>query len=383
MQKPIRVLQCVTIMNRNGLENRLMDIYRNIDRTQIQFDFMTNRAESGQFDEEIQKLGGKVYHMSKITPRNFLRYLSELDSFFKEHKEYQIVHSHLNTLSTWPLQAAKNAGVPVRIAHSRNASMDVNIKMLYKAFSRIFINGQATERFACSRSAGVWLFGEEQVCKDTFHVIPNAIQLEKFLYSEEIRNMMRSELKIGKDEFAVVCVARFSEQKNHVYLFKVFKEILKKRPNSKLYLVGAGELENELHNEAKKLCIEDSVIFMGSRSDVGKVLTAMDLFLFPSFYEGFGTVIVEAQCSCLPLVASDTIPNETKLCDCVEFMSIKDNPEVWAEKAIQLVRKTTRKDNSLLIRENGYDIRESYKWMQNFYLDKIRCIEESAEKVIL
>ena len=150
MQKPIRVLQCVTIMNRNGLENRLMDIYRNIDRTQIQFDFMTNRAESGQFDEEIQKLGGKVYHMSKITPRNFLRYLSELDSFFKEHKEYQIVHSHLNTLSTWPLQAAKNAGVPVRIAHSRNASMDVNIKMLYKAFSRIFINGQATERFALS-----------------------------------------------------------------------------------------------------------------------------------------------------------------------------------------------------------------------------------------
>lgn len=372
MGKPIRILQCVTIMNRNGLENRLMDIYRNIDRSVIQFDFMTNRTEAGEFDEEIVQLGGRVYHMSPIAPRSFFRYIRELRTFFQEHPEYRIVHSHLNTLSTWPLLMAKKAGVPVRIAHSRNASMDRNIKMVYKAFSRLFINGQATDRFACSRSAGVWLFGEKQVEKETFHVIPNAIQLDRFLYSEEKRQKMRGDLGIGEQELAIVCVARFSRQKNHGYLLRVFSEIRKKRPNSKLYLVGQGELEQEIRGQISALNLENSVVFLGSRSDVGDVLTAMDGFLFPSFYEGFGTVLVEAQCSALPVLASDTIPSETKLCDCVEFASIKEAPQVWADKFLRMVNTSERTDNSELIREKGYDIRQSYTWMQQFYLSKMK-----------
>lgn len=376
MNKPIRILHCVTIMNRNGLENRLMDIYRNIDRSLIQFDFMTNRKEAGEFDAEIEQLGGKVYHMSRIAPKSFFRYIRELRAFFQEHTEYKIVHSHLNTLSTWPLMMAKKAGVPIRIAHSRNASMDKNFKMIYKAFSRLFINGQATDRFACSRSAGIWLFGKKQVEQDTFHVIPNAIQLDKFLYSEDKRNKMRSELGIKEDELAVVCVARFSLQKNHGFLLRVFSEIQKKNPNSKLYLVGQGELEQEIRGMASELGLTDSVVFLGSRSDVGDVLTAMDAFLFPSFYEGFGTVIIEAQCSALPMLASDTIPCETKLCDCVEFASIKEEPDEWAEKILALIEKTERKDNSELIRENGYDIRQSYAWMQNFYLDSIKTLNK-------
>lgn len=371
MDKPIRILQCVTIMNRNGLENRLMDIYRNIDRSVIQFDFMTNRQEAGEFDEEIRQLGGRVYHMSRIAPRSFFRYIGELRAFFREHTEYKIVHSHLNTLSTWPLLMAKRAGVPVRIAHSRNASMDRNIKMLYKAFSRLFINGQATDRFACSRSAGVWLFGKKQVEKDTFHVIPNAIQLDRFVYSEEKRKEVRSELGIPENELAFVCVARFSPQKNHTYLLKVFQVIKAKNADSKLYLVGQGELEQDIREQIELLGLEDSVVFLGSRSDVGDILTAMDAFLFPSFYEGFGTVIVEAQCSALPMLASDTIPAETKLCDSVEFASIKEKPEVWADKILALIDKTQRCDNSVLIQENGYDIRRSYTWMQRFYLSKV------------
>lgn len=375
MSEPIRILHCVTIMNRNGLENRLMDIYRNIDRSVIQFDFMTNRAEAGEFDEEIRQLGGRVYHMSRIAPRSFFRYIGQLRVFFREHPEYKIVHSHLNTLSTWPLLMAKRAGVPIRIAHSRNASMDRNIKMLYKAFSRLFINGQATDRFACSRSAGVWLFGKKQVEKESFHVIPNAIQLDRFLYSEEKRQKMRKELGIAESELAIVCVARFSQQKNHGYLLRVFNEIKKREPNSKLYLVGQGELEQEIRNQIKSLGLENSVQFLGSRSDVGDVLTAMDAFLFPSFYEGFGTVTVEAQCSALPMIASNTIPAETKLCDCVEFVSIKEDPAVWADRALKLMERNRRKDNSALIREKGYDIRQSYTWMQNFYLERLEEIQ--------
>lgn len=374
MKTPVRVLHCVTIMNRNGLENRLMDIYRNIDRSVIQFDFMTNRTEAGEFDEEIAQLGGNVYHMSRIAPRSFFKYLGELKRFFEMHPEYKIIHSHLNTLSTWPLLMAKKAGVPVRIAHSRNASMDRNIKMLYKAFSRLFINGQATDRFACSKSAGIWLFGKRQVEKENFHVIPNAIQLDRFLYSEEKREKMRSELGIADNELAIVCVARFSLQKNHTYLLKVFQEVKKRKDNSRLYLVGQGELEADIRTQIASLNLDDSVVFLGSRSDVGDVLTAMDAFLFPSFYEGFGTVIVEAQCSALPMVASDTIPEETKLCDCVEFASIKEDPSVWAEKVLKLIENNTRKDNSELIRQNGYDIRQSYVWLQQFYLSRIENI---------
>lgn len=371
MGGPIRILQCVTIMNRNGLENRLMDIYRNIDRSVIQFDFMTNRTEAGEFDEEIGQLGGRVYHMSRIAPRSFFRYIRELRTFFQEHSEYKIVHSHLNTLSTWPLLMAKRAGVPVRIAHSRNASMDRNIKMVYKAFSRLFINGQATDRFACSRSAGIWLFGKKQVEQDTFHVIPNAIQLDRFLYSEDKRQKMRRDLGIGEQELAIVCVARFSRQKNHGYLLRVFSEIQKRNPDSRLYLVGQGELEQEIRSQISALNLENSVVFLGSRSDVGDVLTAMDGFLFPSFYEGFGTVLVEAQCSALPVLASDTIPSETKLCDCVEFASIKEEPQVWADKILGMVNRSVRTDNSGLIREKGYDICQSYTWMQQFYLSKM------------
>lgn len=377
MGEPIRILQCVTIMNRNGLENRLMDIYRNIDRTRIQFDFMTNRTEPGEFDEEIKQLGGRVYHMSRIAPGSFFRYLAELRTFFQEHPEYQIVHSHLNTLSTWPLLMAKKAGVPVRIAHSRNASMDRNIKMIYKAFSRLFINGQATDRFACSRAAGVWLFGKRQVEQETFRVIPNAIQLDRFLYSEEKRQNMRTELGIGEKELAIVCVARFSPQKNHTYLLRVFREIQDRKPESKLYLVGQGELEQDIRNQIAQLGIQDHVVFLGSRPDVGAVLTAMDAFLFPSFYEGFGTVMIEAQCSALPMLASDSIPSETKLCDSVEFASIREEPAVWADRLLALIEKTERKDNSVLIRTHGYDIRESYIWMQQFYLSKMEQIQQS------
>lgn len=376
MDKPIRILHCVTIMNRNGLENRLMDIYRNIDRSLIQFDFMTNRTEAGEFDAEIEQLGGKVYHMSRIAPKSFFRYMGELRVFFQEHPEYKIVHSHLNTLSTWPLLMAKRAGVPVRIAHSRNASMDRNFKMVYKAFSRLFINGQATERFACSRSAGIWLFGKKYVEQDTFHVIPNAIQLDRFLYSEEKRRKMRCELGIQEKELAIVCVARFSRQKNHGFLLRVFFEIKKKNPDSRLYLVGQGELEQEIRGQVSELGLIDSVVFLGSRADVGNVLTAMDAFLFPSFYEGFGTVMIEAQCSALPTLASDSIPYETKLCDSVEFASIQEAPAVWAEKILALVEKNERKDNSVLIRENGYDIGQSYAWMQQFYLDRMEALNQ-------
>ena len=367
---PIRVLHVVTHLNRNGLESRIMDIYRNIDRNQIQFDFMIHRNDMGDFGKEIKSLGGKIYVMRRFSPKTFLKYLNELDHFFDEHKEYKIVHAHLNSMSTWVLRAAKRHDIPIRIAHSRNSSLDHNIRALPKWISKQFINRYTTDRFGCSQMAGDWLFGKKYSYGDTFRVIPNAIQVDKFIWNPETRLTKRQELGLN-DEIAVIDVARLSDQKNHEYLLRVYAEIKKRLPNSKLFLAGSGEKETMIRQFAKEHNLEKDVILLGSRSDVADLYQAMDMFLFPSKFEGFGTVIIEAQMTNLLTIASDTIPQETKLCDCVEFLPITADPETWAEKAVSMLRSDNRKDNLKIIQEAGYDIRQQYRIMQDFYLKKV------------
>mgnify|MGYP004527939889 CR=1 FL=1 len=365
--EPIRILHVVTHLNRNGLESRIMDIYRNIDRTKIQFDFMIHRNDKGDFGEEIEQMGGKIYFMQRISPKNFISYCKQLDAFFKSHQEYKIVHSHLNTLSTWVLLYAKKNGIPVRIAHSRNANMERDLKAIPKQISKLFINCVATDRFGCSKMAGEWLFGKKYANGNTFKVIPNAFQVDKFTYDAETRKNKRCELGIKDDEVAIVDIARLSEQKNHIYLLKIFEEILKINKHARLYLVGTGECEYKIKDYIALHNLNNYVKMLGSRSDVAQIYQAADLFLFPSKYEGFGTVLIEAQITNLPTVASSTIPHETKLCDCVEFMPINVSPKEWANKAIQMIKRTDRKDNTEILQKSGFDIRYQYKFMQDFY----------------
>lgn len=367
----VRVLHVVTHLNRNGLESRIMDIYRNIDRDKVQFDFLLHRPDDGHYGEEAKSLGANLYHMVSITPKHFFRYLRDLDRFFKEHKEIDIVHAHLNTLSTWVLLMAKKNGIKTRIAHSRNSAMEHNFRALPKGFSKLFINNYCTERFACSRMAGEWLFGKKEVDKPTFHVIRNAFQVDKFIWNEDVRLKLRKELGLSDDELAFVDVSRFSDQKNHIYLLQIFEEILKIHPKSKLFLVGGGENQLKIENFISQNNLNDSVILLGSRADVCDIYQASDLFLFPTKYEGFGTVVIEAQMTNLPIIAGDTIPHETKLCDCVKFMSIKENPIVWAKEAVKMAKDTKRKNNISLLQESGYDITEQYHWMENFYIEHV------------
>ena len=374
-ENPIRVLHVVTHLNRNGLESRIMDIYRNIDRARVQFDFMIHRNSMGDFGDEVKSLGGKVYIMRNITPASFTKYLKELDAFFDEHKEYKIVHAHLNSMSTWVLRSAKAHGVPVRIAHSRNSQLDHDLKAFPKWISKQFINRYATDRFGCSQMAGDWLFGKEYSRGDTFHVIPNAIQVDKFVWNPGTRISKRQELGLN-DEIAFIDVARLSDQKNHEYLLQVFSEIKKRLPNSKLFLAGSGEKETMIRQFAKENSLEKDIILLGSRSDVADLYQAMDMFLFPSKFEGFGTVIVEAQMTNLLTIASDTIPHETKLCDCVEFLPITVAPQTWAEKAVSMLQNDNRKDNLKVIQDAGYDIRQQYRIMQDFYLNKMKELRQ-------
>ena len=371
-EHPIRVLHVVTHLMRNGLESRIMDIYRNIDRTKVQFDFMIHRDDTGDFGEEIKSLGGRIYMMRQISPKNFFKYLRDLDDFFKEHKEYRIVHAHLNTLSTWVLLKAKKYRVPVRIAHSRNASMERDFRALPKLFSKQFINLVATDRFGCSKIAGEWLFGRKYANSKSFRVIQNAFQIEKFTWDENKRTKKREELGIQDNEVAVIDVARLSEQKNHIFLLKIFEELMKMEGNAKLYLIGSGECEDKIRSHIESHHLSGYVKMLGSRSDVSEIYQAADLFIFPSKYEGFGTVIVEAQITNLPVVVSDSVPHETKLCDCVEFMPLAKTPHEWAETALRLMKKTKRQDNTELLQKAGFDIKVQYKWLENFYIKKSR-----------
>lgn len=366
---PIRVLHVVTQMNRNGLESRIMDIYRHINRNEIQFDFLTHRQDEGHFDDEIRALGGKVYYQNPIRPHKFLSYIQQLQSFFREHP-YEIVHAHLNSYSTWVLLVAKKYGATTRIAHSRNSGMDFNIRAIFKYLSRLLVNIPTTHRFACSRQAGVWLFGKHNIQPPKhFHVVPNGFDVHNFTYSAEKRTSMRDRLKIC-DKLAVVHVGRFSQQKNHAFLLQIYQEIQRLSDQaSVLYLFGIGELEQDVRLLVEKMGLENSVVFMGNQNNVFDYLQAMDIMIFPSIYEGFGTVVIESQCIGLPTLASTALPPEVKITNILNFLSVKQKAQDWARLALEMYSTIPRESHLIEVQDAGYDIEKSHIYLESFYRD--------------
>lgn len=363
MGEPIRVLQVVTHMNRGGLETMLMNYYRNIDRNKVQFDFLTHRPESEKkdYDDEIRSLGGKIYHMPVLNPFS-PGYKKSLDQFFKEHKEYKIVHSHLDCLSAYPLKAAKKNGVPIRIAHSHNTSQEKNLKYLIKDYSKKQIPKYATHLFACGKEAGQWMFG-----KHKFQIMNNAIDAKKFIYNEEIRKQKRAELGV-EDKFVIGHVGRFNLQKNHEFLIQCFKAFLQKNSDAVLLLVGNGDLQEKARQQVKGYGIEDYVKFLGLREDIPQLLQAMDLFLFPSLFEGLPVTLVEAQAAGLPCVISDTITDEIMITDTISKVSLDADADQWIS-TISKYKQSPRKDTMAEIKKHGFDIEKNARWLEEFYIN--------------
>lgn len=359
-----RVLQVVTHMNRGGLETMLMNYYRSIDREQVQFDFLTHRPYEGDYGDEIKRMGGKLYHLPVLNPFSG-SYKKTLRRFFLEHPEYQIVHVHQDCLSGVILKVAKECGIKVRIAHSHNANQDRDIKYPIKLFYKRSIAQFATALMACSEDAGNWMFHGAD-----FRVLNNAIDTRQYIYDPAKRDAMRRQLGIDKDELVVGHVGSFTPQKNHLFLIDIFHQVKRLMPRSRLLLVGndVGDVANRVKEKVKTLGFEDSVIFTGIRSDVPDLLQAMDVFVFPSVYEGLGIVAVEAQTSGLPCLISDKVPIECKMTDLVQQIPLADGAEVWAKTAIAAAKETVREDTSAQIKAAGFDIAENAKWLQNFYL---------------
>lgn len=333
---PIRVAQVMGKMLGGGVESVVMNYYRHIDRNKVQFDFLVDADSTRVPEEEIKALGGRVF---RIPPyQHPLRYHKELVRLFRE-EHWPIVHSHINTLSVFPLSAAKKAGVPVRIAHSHSTMGKGEFaKNLMKLALRPLSNLYPTERFACSEYAGKWLFGRDA----DFTVIPNAIELEKFCFDPIIRQETRRELGIADGMFLIGHVGRFMPQKNQAFLVDVLAKLLPQKPNTILAFVGAGPDRPGVQQHAQELGIGDHILFLGQRTDVNHLYQAFDAFCLPSRYEGLGMVAIEAQVAGCPCVLSDQVPHEADISGKTSFISL-ENKSSWISTVLNISSQTANR----------------------------------------
>jgi glycosyltransferase involved in cell wall biosynthesis len=367
MDEPIRVLQIITQMNRAGMENRIMDLYRTIDRKKVQFDFYTCRQDVGIYDSEISDLGGMIYYSEPLSIAQILSIPKRFENFMKEHQQYKIVHCHLNQWCGLILKGVQKAGVPVRIAHSRTALEKNGFKNIIKNLIKRFVNRTATHKFAVSIKAGIWLFGKRTFEQGEVVVWPNAIDCEKFRFNDTIRSKVRNNLQLD-DRLVLIHVGNLRPEKNHLFLLKIFAEVKKKKSNAILMLIGVDNMNGKVQDIAKKLGIYDDVMFLGSRSDVQELLQAGDIFVFPSLYEGFPGALLEAETAGLPCLISDTITDEVMLTSCIKKLSIDLEPNYWADQILS-ISAINRNDVADIIIEHGYDIVNSSIKILDFYLN--------------
>lgn len=355
-------------MGRGGLETMLMNYYRHMDRNKVQFDFLVHREFRADYDDEIEFLGGRIYRLPRLVPWS-RGYRAALNRFFAEHTGYRIVHVHQDCMSSVILKAAQKHGIPVRIAHSHNSNQDKNLKYLIKLYYRHLIPRYATELYACGKQAGAWMFMGKP-----FRIVNNAIDAAKYAYTAERAERMRSNLGIGRDTLVVGHVGRFAPTKNHTFLLDIFAALCTKHADAKLLLVGDGDLRTSMEEKAAQLGIRDHVIFTGIRSDVAELMQAMDVFVFPSVYEGLPVTLVEAQAAGLPCIISSNIPPECKMTPLVEQISLDSPAESWAERILARTADA-RGDTYAQIAAAGFDIAENAGWLQNEYLTKWKACE--------
>ncbi len=371
----IRVLHVTEMLQAAGIESFIMNVYRNIDRERIQFDFFITRDEKEFYDDEISKLGGKKFVTNFNQNSNvFIRVLKESKALYKflKKSDYQIIHVHSGTpLRIFYLLAAKCAGVKKRIYHSHSAEVkgphsNLGIKKVIFKFLKVFFPLFGTDFFACSKAAGEWMYTKNMIRHDKVRVIYNGINSIEFQYDEEVRKVYRKELGL-ENKFVIGHVGRFNTQKNHTFLIDIFREIQTMDKQTVLLLLGEGELEGNIREKVSNLNLSETVKFLGVRHDVNKVMQAMDAFVLPSNYEGLPVVGVEAQAAGLPMFCSDNITNEVVITPNINLLSLNLSAKEWAKIIMQKGKKNHRKNMLDYIVKSGYDISKSVNDLQKFY----------------
>ena len=373
MSGPIRILNLFTIMNRGGAETMVMNYYRNVDRTKVQFDFMVHRQERGAYDDEIEALGGRIYRMPPVQPGHFGEYKKAIAQFFDEHKEYSVIHSHMSELGYFVFREAKKRGVKCTICHAHNAPHFRDETLIEKAkdIVRIYFKNRIRKytdhKFICGLEAGDWLFGKDS--RDEFVMMNNAVDAKRFSWSAEKAAQLKKKLNVD-GKFVVCHVGRFNAQKNHSFLVEIFGKIHEINPQAVLLLVGAGELEEKIRQQVAVAGLEDCVRFLGLRDDVNEIMIASDVFLFPSLYEGLPVTLVEAQSSGIKCIISDSIPDDCMITENVEKVSLQKSLQDWADAVLKYADGYKRQDAFEKIAQARFDIKENAKWLEEFYLNE-------------
>ncbi|WP_100012070.1 glycosyltransferase family 1 protein [Lentibacillus sediminis] len=365
--RPARILHVVGAMNRAGTETMLMNIYRNINREHLQFDFVSYSRESAHYDQEIKKLGGNVFHLSKTTS------MKELYHVMKKHGPYAAVHSHTLFHCGIANAAAILAGIKIRIAHAHTTEDDSGtfLRRVYIAFMRFIILCSSTKLLACSKGAARYLFGSSVLQMEKYAYFPNVINYEAFL-KHRGAEVKKYKMEKGMGNSMVIGhIGRFIEAKNHLFLLDIFKRLLEKDPTIKLLLVGDGELKKYIEKRAKREGIYENITFAGIRDDIDTMLHSMDVFVFPSLYEGLGLVLLEAQASGVSCVVSEAIQHEADVgLNLLWTLSLEEGGEVWAEK-IRQAASAGKERNAHRVKaafeQSGYSLDEGVSTLMDIY----------------
>jgi glycosyltransferase involved in cell wall biosynthesis len=367
----IKILHVLAQRPKGGIGTFLKNMQSNIDTSKVQFDYLIcDSDKTGDFDNFVKQFGSEVHVLSPLKSSKILRYISEINNFFKNHaNEYDIVHGHLSSLGVIYFNIARKYGVKHRIIHSHATRLsDKKLNEIRNFFTELPLKQAANIYFACSKKAGEHKYGKKDLENHNVHIINNAVDVNKYKFDLEARVSIRKQLNL-EDKLVIGNVGRLSNQKNHQFLIDAFKQIYSKEKKAILMLIGDGELSPILKRKVESLGLKDAVMFMGKRNDVDKLLHAMDVFVMPSLYEGFPLVGIEAQCSGLPCIFADTITEEIMVTASCKFLSLRLSKELWGLEVLKIHEKSNsnRITASEIVENAGYSINNEAVKLQNLY----------------
>lgn len=366
----IRVLQVLGCLDRGGAENMIMSVYRNIDREKIQFDFILHLNRKSDFDDEALSLGAKIFYAPQYNGKNHFEYKKWWNEFFKSHPEYKLLHSHIRSTASIYTEIAHKYGVKTIVHSHSTMTAGKGLSAAVKNLMQKNITKHADRCLACSRVAGDWLFKNHE-----YTIYPNSIDAKKFVYNEENRQKIREQYKLG-DSFVIGHVGRYHKIKNQTFLMDIFAEVLKSKPDSYLIFVGEkigseGMEKSELVSYAESRGVKDRVIFAGNVPNVHEYMSAFDIFVFPSLYEGLPVTLIEAQAAGLHCFVSDTVSHESRISDNIEFVSLENSAAQWADK-ITSFDFSDRRNCYDDIYNAGYDIEAGVDNLSEIYLSLLK-----------
>lgn len=366
----LRVLQVGMTRNLGGIETYLIEQFRHLDTNCITYDFVNITGEYAIcYEDEILGAGSKIFKVVSRHKNPILHYWQWFTIAVKNRGIYDVVVLNTNSLEyVFPLVLGKLFHIPVRVIHSHNSGFENKqglARRLLVGMNKKLLSWSANLRFACSRFAGQWMFGNEP-----YHVIYNAIDIHKYDADDSVRAEMRQSLGL-EEALTVLHVGRFSYQKNHAFLLDIFKEVHRIHPDSVLLLVGDTTEEIEYLSEVKRKIreygLDDSVRLLGRRDDVNRIMQAADVLVMPSFFEGLTVVGIEAQASDLPLLLSDTVTRELGLLPSTQFISLDAGADTWAQAVIE-AKRNHRQSRYDELKTAGYDIEHETKRVENLLI---------------